>query len=96
MFKRDVKELHELIMRNLRAQGLEMPLLQKRRIEAWPVVAGPVVTRYTQETVIRNQTLYVRLSSPALRAELSMCRQELVKKLNDYVQSQVIADIRFN
>lgn len=96
MFKRDVKELHELIMRNLRAQGLEMPLLQKRLIEAWPVVAGPVVTRYTQETVIRNQTLYVRLSSPALRAELSMCRQELVKKLNDYVQSQVIADIRFN
>lgn len=96
MFKRDVKELHELIMRNLRAQGLEMPLLQKRLIEAWPVVAGPVVTRYTQKTVIRNQTLYVRLSSPALRAELSMCRQELVKKLNDYVQSQVIADIRFN
>ena len=96
MFKRDVKELHELIMRNLRAQGLEMPLLQKRLIEAWPVVAGPVVTRYTHETVIRNQTLYVRLSSPALRDELSMCRQELVKKLNDYVQSQVIADIRFN
>lgn len=96
MFKRDVKELHELIMRNLRAQGLETPLLQKRLIEAWPVVAGPTVMRYTQETVIRNQTLYVRLSSPALRAELSMCRQELVKKLNDYVQSQVIADIRFN
>ena len=96
MFKRDVKELHELIMRNLRAQGLEMPLLQKRLIEAWPVVAGPTVMRYTRETVIRNQTLYVRLSSPALRAELSMCRQELVKKLNDYVKSQVIADIRFN
>jgi predicted nucleic acid-binding Zn ribbon protein len=96
MFKRDVKELQELIMRNLRAQGLETPLLQKRLIEAWPVVAGSTVMRYTRETVIRNQTLYVRLSSPALRAELSMCRQELVKKLNDYVKSQVIADIRFN
>ena len=96
MFKRDVKELQELIMRNLRAQGLETPLLQKRLIEAWPVVAGPTVMRYTRETVIRNQTLYVRLSSPALRAELSMCRQKLVKKLNDYVKSQVIADIRFN
>ena len=96
MFKRDVKELQELIMRNLRVQGLETPLLQKRLIEAWPVVAGPTVMRYTRETVIRNQTLYVSLSSPALRAELSMCRQELVKKLNDYVKSQVIADIRFN
>jgi len=96
VFKRDVKKLHELILRNLREQGLETPLLQKRLIEAWPVVAGSAVARYTQEVVIRNQTLYVRLSSPALRAELSMRRQLLVKQLNDYVESQVITDIRFN
>ena len=95
MFKRDVKQIQELILRNLRAQGLETPLLQKRLIDAWPVVAGPAIARYTQEVVIRNQTLSVRLSSPALRAELSMRCQELVQKLNDYVQGQVIADIRF-
>ena len=95
MFKRDVKQIQELILRNLRAQGLETPLLQKRLIDAWPVVAGPAIAHYTQEVVIRNQTLYVRLSSPALRAELSMRCQELVQKLNDYVQGQVIADIRF-
>lgn len=83
-------------MRNLRVQGLETPLLQKRLIDAWPVVAGPAIARYTQEVYIRNQTLYVRLSSPALRAELSMRCQELVQQLNDYVQSQVIADIRFH
>ena len=96
MFKRDVKQIQELIMRNLRVQGLETPLLQKRLIDAWPIVAGPAIARYTQEVYIRNQTLYVRLSSPALRAELSMRCQELVQQLNDYVQSQVIADIRFH
>jgi len=96
LFKRDVKQLHELIMRNLRVQGLETPLLQKRLVEAWPVVAGPAIARYTQDAAIRNQTLFVRLSSPALRAELSMRRQELVNKLNDAVGSQVIADIRFH
>ncbi|MBQ6769297.1 MAG: DUF721 domain-containing protein [Prevotella sp.] len=96
MFRREVKELHDLVMRNLRAQGLETPLLQKRLIDAWPVVAGPTVARYTQDVVIRNQTLYVKLLSPALRAELSMRRQELVQQLNAAVQSQVIADIRFH
>ncbi|MBP3767388.1 MAG: DUF721 domain-containing protein [Prevotella sp.] len=95
MFKRDVKQIEELILRNLRAQGLETPLLQKRVVDAWPVVAGQTVARYTQDVVIRNQTLYVRLSSPALRAELSMRSQQLVQTLNDYVQSQVIANIRF-
>ena len=96
MFKRDVKELKELILRNLRAQGLETPLLQKRLVDAWPIVMGPTISQYTESAVIRNQTLYVHLTNPALRADLSMNRSGLVKKLNDYVGSQVIADIRFH
>ena len=83
-------------MRNLRAQGLETPLLQKRLVESWPEVAGPVIARYTTGIDIHNQTLYVHLSMPALRTELSMQRQSLVQRLNDHVGAQIIADIRFN
>ena len=82
-------------MRNLRQQGLEMPLLQKRLVESWPIVAGEAIARYTLNAYIINQTLYVHLSSPALRADLSLQRQEYVRRLNDYVGNQVIADIRF-
>ena len=82
-------------MQNLRVNGLETPLLQKRLVESWPVVAGPVIQRYTTGGYIRNQTLFVGLSNPALRADLSMRRQEFVQKLNGYVGSQVIVDIRF-
>lgn len=96
MFKRDVKEIKGLILRNLRAQGLETPLLQKRLIEAWPTVMGDVIAGYTQNLYIRNQTLFVHLTSPALRADLSMQRQEIVRKLNESVGSQVIAEVRFN
>lgn len=95
MFKREVQSIGDLIMRNLRHQGLETPLLQKRLVEAWPSVAGNAVARYTLNTYIVNQTLYVRLSSPALRADLSMRRQYFVDRLNAAVGSQVIADIRF-
>ncbi len=96
MFKREIQDIKSLILRNLRAQGLETPLLQKRLIDAWPVVAGEMISRYTGSVTIRNQTLYVHLTNPALRADLSMQRAVYVKKLNDYVGSQVIADIRFN
>lgn len=82
-------------MRNVRVQGLETPLLQKRLVDAWPQVAGPVVARYTLDVVIRNQTLWVRLSNPALRADMSMRRQEYIMLLNGRVGSQVITDIRF-
>ena len=96
MFKRKEQLLHDLILRNLRAQGLETPLLQKRVMEAWPTVAGEAIARYTTDVSIRNQTLFVKIRVPALRADLSMRRQEFVQKLNEYVGNQVIADIRFN
>ena len=95
MFKRDVKQLRDLLMRNMRVQGLETPLLQKRLIEAWPVVAGEAIARYTTGVTIYNQTLHVKLRVPALRADLSMRRREFVTMLNDYVNAQIISDIRF-
>ena len=96
MFKKREQAIGDLIMRNLRSQGLETPLLQKRLVEAWPIVAGEAIARYTSNVVIRNQTLFVSLKIPALRADLSMRRQEFVNRLNEYVGNQVIADIRFN
>ena len=95
MFKREVKNLNDLILYNLRVHGLETPLLQKRLVEAWPEVAGEAVARYTTDVRIFNQTLYVRLRVPALRADLSMRRQEFVRLLNDRVGAQVITDVRF-
>lgn len=96
MFRQKVETLRDILLRNLREQGLETPLMQKRLVEAWPQVAGPVIARYTLNTYIYNQTLFVRLSNPALRSDLSMMRSELVKKLNDAVGEQVITDIRFS
>jgi predicted nucleic acid-binding Zn ribbon protein len=96
MFRQKVESLRDVLLRNLREQGLETPLLQKRLVEAWPQVVGPVIARYTLNTYIYNQALYVRLSNPALRSDLSMMRTELVKKLNDVAGQQIIVDIRFN
>lgn len=96
MFKRSSILIKEIILKNLREQGLETPLLQKRLIDAWPVVMGEAIARYTDNLVIRNQTLFVHLTNPALRMELSMQRQDIVSRLNDHVGNQVIADIRFN
>lgn len=96
MFRRDVQSIKDLIMKNLRMQGLETPLLQKRLVESWPEVAGEVIARYTTGVTIYNQTLFVRISVPALRQDLSMRRMEFVQKLNEYVGAQVIIDIKFN
>jgi predicted nucleic acid-binding Zn ribbon protein len=96
MFRRDVKNIKDLVMQNLRENGLETPLLQKRLVDAWPEVAGPSVARFTREVSIYNQVLYVKLSSPVLRTELSMRRQTFIDKLNHIVGARIITDVRFN
>lgn len=80
----------------MRNNGLETPLLQKRLLDSWDSVVGDLVARYTTEKVIRNQTLYVRISSPAMRSDLSMRKTELVRLLNNKAGGQVIADIKIN
>lgn len=94
MFKREVKSINDILQQFLRKEGLETPLQQKRLIDAWDGVAGPMVARYTQEKFIKNQILFVKITNPALRQDLSMMRQQLTRRLNEVVGSSVISDVR--
>ena len=95
MFKRDVKSIKDIVLQSLRVNGLETPLLQKRIVDSWQEVVGELISRYTLNVYIENQTLVVRMSSPALRQELSMRRDYYVELLNNKVGAKVIYNIRF-
>ena len=94
MFKREVKSISDILQQFLRKEGLETPLQQKRLIDAWESVTGEMVARYTQEKFIKNQILYVKITNPALRQDLSMMRQQLMRRLNEAVGSSVISDVK--
>ncbi len=94
MFRRDVKSIGDVLNQFLRDQGIETPLLQRRLIDAWEKVVGKTVSRYTGDKFIKNQTLFVKITNPALRQDLSMMRSKLVQRLNAEVGAMVIADIR--
>lgn len=94
MFRRDVQSISDLLNMYLRREGLETPLLQRRAIDAWEKVVGAGVARYIGEKFIKNQTLFVKILSPALRQDLTMMRTQLVKRINEAVGSMVIADVR--
>ncbi len=94
MFRRDVKKLDDVLARFLRVSGLETPLLQRRLIDSWGEVMGPVIAKYTEQVFISNQTLMVKINNSALRAELSMMRTQIVRLLNDHIGVRVIADVK--
>lgn len=95
MKRNNTEQVGDVIRRLLRQEGLETPLNEYRLIEVWKDVVGPVIVRYTQNLYIKNQVLYVHLSSSVLRQELSMSRTLLVRNLNTQVGAQVIVNIVF-
>ena len=86
MKRNNTEQVGDVIRRLLRQEGLETPLND---------VVGPVIARYTQNLYIKNQVLYVHLSSSVLRQELSMSRTLLIRNLNTHVGAQVIVNIVF-
>lgn len=95
MKRNDAEQIGVLIRHFLRQESLESPLNEKRLINAWPEVLGTTIASYTRELYIRNSILYVHLTSPALRQELMMGRDLLVRNLNRHVGAQVITNIIF-
>lgn len=95
MKRNKAEQIGDLVRQFLRQESLETPLNERRLINAWSEVLGPTIMSYTRELFIKNQVLYVHLSSAVLRQELMMGRDTLVRNLNHHVGAQVITNIVF-
>ena len=95
MKRNDAEQIGEMIRKFFRQNALGAPLNEYRLIQAWKDVVGPAITKYTSNLYIKNQILYVHLTSSVLRQELMMGRDLLVKNLNKQVGAQVIVNIIF-
>ena len=95
MRRNDAEQIGDMIRKFLRQNGLESPLNEYRLLQAWKDVVGAAIARYTNNLYIKNQTLYVHLTSSVLRQELMMGREMLVRNLNRQVGAQVIVNIVF-
>ena len=94
MKRNNTEQVGEVLRRLLRQEGLETPLNEYRLVDAWKDVVG-AIARYTTNIYIKNQVLFVHLSSSVLRQELMMSRQLLIRNLNSQVGAQVIVNIIF-
>lgn len=95
MKRNNTEQVGAVIRQLLRQEGLETPLNEYRLVESWKDVVGPSIYKYTTNLYIKNQVLYVHLSSSVLRQELMMGREMLVRNLNAHVGAQVIVNIVF-
>lgn len=95
MRKKNTESLKDVLVQVLKQQRLEKPLNEKRLIDAWPLILGDSIAKYTSDIKINNKIMFVTMTSSVIRHELFMSRQDIIKKLNNHIGTEIISEIIF-
>lgn len=60
---------------------------------AWVRLLGPGIESYTLDVFLKRQTLYVALSSPIVREELSYGKEKIIKMINEDLRKEVVKEL---
>ncbi|MCA6363680.1 MAG: DUF721 domain-containing protein [Bacteroidetes bacterium] len=85
--------LREAINELLETYRLNTKLDEFKAIQAWEKLMGPAIARYTRHISINNRTLYVEITSAALRQELSYGKSKIIQMMNEAAGSEVIDEV---
>lgn len=87
--------LKDLIPRMLEENSLQKGMDKIQVKETWEKVMGPGVSNYTQDVILKNDILIVKLSSSALREELGYGKEKIRKMMDESMKGVRIKTIRF-
>lgn len=81
--------LQEFIKKNKLEKGID----KVNAREAWKKLMGNGVNNYTTAIELRNETLFVSLSSSVLREELSYGKSKIITMLNEELGKELVKKI---
>jgi hypothetical protein len=93
MERSDFKPLGSILTDFIRHSGLGPRLTETRIAQAWPDIVGKPVARATTEIFFRNRKMFVKFSSPVVRAEVQMIREALIHRINELAGEKLIDEI---
>ena len=90
------KEIKNLLDIFLKKNNLEKGLLDLEVKRAWHELMENGVSNYTTDVSLKNKTLYIKLSSPALKEELSYGKEKLMNLINERFKKKIVQKIVLN
>lgn len=78
--------LNEFIQENKLQKGMD----KVNTREAWANLMGNGVNNYTTAVELKNETLFVSLSSSVLREELSLGKSKIIKMINEELGKELV------
>ena len=85
----DTYKIKDLMSSMLKENKLQKGIDQLDVKDVWANVMGNGVMSYTDSVTLKNKTLYVKLTSAALREELSYGKDKIKQMINEKLDNHV-------
>lgn len=95
MSEQDFKLIGELLSDSLRELGVEKKLDETRAIQAWNTLFGDTIKKYVNKIYVKNEILYLEVTSSLLKQNLLFQKDLFVAKINQSVGVSILKDIYF-
>lgn len=93
MRRNNTQSLGEVLLEYVQAMRISHKLKEVEIINSWEEIVGRNISKATTNIYIQNKIIYIYLNSSIVRNELSMLKDELMKRLNEKVGMIVVEKI---
>ncbi len=95
MWHREEKKIEDLLNELIEAYGMRKKLSESDLRLSWAPVMGEEVAGQTLQLYVKDNKLFVKLKSAALRNDLQYRKSEIMQKFIDYHGKRIVEDIIF-
>jgi predicted nucleic acid-binding Zn ribbon protein len=79
----------------LKNEHLDVKYKQKKLIDSWERIMGRPIAARTTKMFFRDGTLFVELSSAALKEELNRSHEVVLARIEEHMGEKLIDQVRF-
>ena len=95
MRRSNTQSLAEALRDYISEMKMERKLKEVDVVQSWEALLGKTIARYTRNIYLSKGILYVEITSPVVKNELVMMREEIRKRMNSQAGEEMITKIVF-
>jgi hypothetical protein len=93
MRRSEIHSIGSAIKSFLKESKYDRKVAEVDAVSSWEFIIGKPIARATISIYIKNETLYVNLSSSIVRNELFMMRNDIIRAMNDHAGRVIVKAI---
>ncbi len=87
------KTLKEALSQMLKVYKIKRKFDETGIIAHWPELVGKPAANRTKELFVLNRKLFIRMDSSVIKNELLRMRMEIIEKINEQAETELITEI---